>query len=70
MFMELVKIIENIYFFTHTPEKGKEENFEKLNFNIDPNDKDDCYVKKTYEISEEKSAEMVYWAMLNAIIIT
>ena len=41
--------------FTHTPEKGKEDNFEKLNFNIDSNDKDDCYVKKTYEISEEKS---------------
>lgn len=41
--------------FTHTPEEGKEDNFEKLNYNIDPNDKRDCYVKRTYEIAEEKS---------------
>lgn len=41
--------------FTHTPEKGKEDNFEKLNYNIDPNDNKDCYVKKTYEVSNKES---------------
>ena len=41
--------------FIHTPEKGKEYNYEKLNYNIDPNDNSDCYLKKTYEISDRTS---------------
>lgn len=41
--------------FTHKPEKGKEYNFVKLKYNIDPNDNDDCYLKKSFEISDRTS---------------
>ena len=41
--------------FTHTPEKGKEENYEKLTHNIDPDDKTDCYVKKQFGVSHENA---------------
>lgn len=41
--------------FTHKPEKGKEVDFEQLLHNIDPNDSEDCYVKKQYSFSHEDS---------------
>ena len=41
--------------FTHKPEVGKEADFEQLLHNIDPYDKDDCYVKKQYSFSHEDS---------------
>ncbi len=34
--------------FTHTPEKGKEDDYDPLKHNIDENDTRPCYVKKTY----------------------
>ena len=38
--------------FTHKPEEGKENDYEKLKHNIDPNEKDrDTYVKKKYDVS-------------------
>lgn len=39
--------------FTHTPEKDKETDYEKMLHNIDPDDKKDCYVKKQYSFSHE-----------------
>ena len=37
--------------FTHTPEEGDEDNYEKLDHNIDPEEIDrDSYVKKQFEI--------------------
>ncbi len=37
--------------FTHKPKDGDEENYEKLDHNIDPDETDeDSYVKKEYEI--------------------
>ncbi len=41
--------------FTHTPEKGKEENYEQLLHNIDPDDNKPCYVKKFYGVSKSDS---------------
>ena len=41
--------------FTHNPEKGKEENFEKLLYNIDPHDDSPCYVKKQYSITDKNA---------------
>ena len=35
--------------FTHKPEN--ENDYEKLRYNIDPDDKSDCYVKKQFEIN-------------------
>lgn len=49
--------------FTHTPEKHKENDYEKLRYNIDPEDKRDCYVKKQYEINDRdafKDADKKY----------
>lgn len=39
--------------FTHTPEVGKENNYEKLKHNIDPSEdgKRDSWVKKTPDVS-------------------
>ena len=41
--------------FTHNPEEGKEENYEELLYNIDPNDKEKCFVRKQYGVSNENS---------------
>ncbi len=44
--------------FTHTPEVGKESEYERLNHNIDPNEKDQhSYVKKRYFVSDGDSFE-------------
>ena len=39
--------------FTHNP--TNEADFEKLNYNIDPDDKSNCYVKKQYSITEQNA---------------
>ena len=39
--------------FTHTPEKGKEMDYEKMSHNINPDDKRACYIKKQYSFSHE-----------------
>lgn len=45
--------------FTHTPETGKENDYERLTHNIDPNEKDRCsYVKKRYFVSDRDSLEL------------
>lgn len=37
--------------FTHKPKDGDEDNYEKLDHNIDPNETDqDSYVKKQFEV--------------------
>lgn len=43
--------------FTHTPESGKENDYEKLKHNIDPSEdgKRDTWVKKNYEVSTSNS---------------
>jgi len=41
--------------FTHTPEKGKESDYEQLKHNIDPEDKENIHVKKQYSVSVESS---------------
>ena len=43
--------------FTHNPEKGKESDYEKMLYNIDPNDKEDCYVKKKFDVSRYDAFE-------------
>lgn len=43
--------------FTHTPEEGKEGDYEELLHNIDAKDPEACYVKKQYGISKEDSIE-------------
>ena len=43
--------------FTHTPEKDKENDYEKLKHNIDPKDKSACYVKKSFEINHSNAFE-------------
>lgn len=41
--------------FTHTPEAGKEDQYEKLNHNIDPNELEaPTYVKKKYDVSVDR----------------
>ena len=39
--------------FTHKP--TNEADFEKLHYNIDPEDMSDCYVKKQYSVTEQKA---------------
>ena len=39
--------------FTHKPEN--ENDYEKLRYNIDPDDKSDCYVKKQFEINHSNA---------------
>ena len=34
--------------FTHKKEKGKEDDYEPLKYNVDENDTQPCYVKKTF----------------------
>ena len=49
--------------FTHTPEKGKEGDYERLRHNIDPSDSEPCYVKKSFSIKRDdafKDAEKRY----------
>lgn len=42
--------------FTHTPEKGKEQDYEQLKHNIDPNDSDcKTFIKKKYEINDVRN---------------
>lgn len=42
--------------FTHTPEKGKESDYQELKHNIDPDEKDEkSYVKKRHETSKKDS---------------
>lgn len=41
--------------FTHTPEQGKENDYEQLSRNIDPSDTESCYVRKQYSFSHENS---------------
>ena len=43
--------------FTHTPEIGKESNYEKLIYNIDSTDSRDCYVKKKFEVNRNDAFE-------------
>ena len=38
---------------THTPEKGKEDEYERLKHNIDPDDPRDCHIYKKYRISDK-----------------
>ena len=47
--------------FTHKP--TNEADFEKLHYNIDPEDTSDCYVKKQYEVNDRdafKDADKKY----------
>ena len=49
--------------FTHKPENGQENNYERLHYNIDPLDKEPCYVKKQHEINDRdafKDADKKY----------
>ena len=39
--------------FTHKPEN--ENDYEKLRYNIDPDDKEKCYVKKQFEINHSNA---------------
>ncbi len=40
--------------FTHKPEEGKEQDYEKLKHNIDPHEKSEpTYVKKKYQINRD-----------------
>ena len=39
--------------FTHKP--MNDVDFEKLHYNIDPDDKSDCYVKKQYSITDKNA---------------
>ena len=42
--------------FTHKPEEGKEDEYEKLKHNIDPEETDrDSFVKKRYYVSHQDS---------------
>ena len=41
--------------FTHTP--TNETDFEKLLYNIDPDDSEDCYVKKQFSITDMDAFE-------------
>ena len=43
--------------FTHTPEEGNEENYERLNHNIDKDDPEACYVKKRFSISNKETIQ-------------
>lgn len=43
--------------FTHKPVEGKEQDFEKLFYNIDPDDIEDCYVKKQFSITDRDAFE-------------
>lgn len=41
--------------FTHKPEEGKEQDYEKLKHNIDPQEKNEStYIKKKYDVSEDR----------------
>ena len=40
---------------THTPEKGKESEYELLKHNIDPDDDRKSYLKKKYSVSNRGS---------------
>ncbi len=41
--------------FTHKPEEGKEQDYEKLKHNIDPSDEvNPTYFKKKYDVSEDR----------------
>ena len=39
--------------FTHKP--TNESDFEKLQYNIDPDDKRECYIRKQYSITDSKA---------------
>ncbi len=39
--------------FTHTPPEGRENEFERLQHNIDPLDASESYVKKRYKITRD-----------------
>ena len=43
--------------FTHKPEEGKENDYEKLLHNIDADDTADCYVKKKYDVTVEEKLQ-------------
>ena len=44
--------------FTHKPEEGKEKEYEKLKYNIDPDEKDrDSYVKKQFLVRRRDDFE-------------
>lgn len=43
--------------FTHKPEKDKPDQYERLNYNIDPQDDRECYVNKKYSITQKTAFE-------------
>lgn len=43
--------------FTHKPEEGKEDDYEQLLHNIDPDDPRDCFLKKKYDVSVEEKLD-------------